>query len=237
VTLRHHHLTVLRVTEPAILVAAIASVPLTMAETGHSSVWLYVADWLIWAVFVVAFLALVVTAPNRGAYLKRDWLTVAIILVSFPALPSAFGITRVLRLLRLAALTARAVPAVRAVFGRLEVVYLAFVTVFVIVVAGAALSLMEPSLHGDFWAGLWWAVVTATTVGYGDISPSTLPGRLVAVVLMFVGIGLTSTLAAAVAAYFVSHDRKDEHAELVEKLDRLEQLLGAREEAADAGSG
>ncbi|WP_225046827.1 ion channel [Lacticaseibacillus kribbianus] len=56
--------------------------------------------------------------------------------------------------------------------------------------------------HTDFANGLWWAIVTATTVGYGDIAPHTLLGRTVAVILMFTGIGLIGTLTSSITAYF-----------------------------------
>lgn len=58
--------------------------------------------------------------------------------------------------------------------------------------------------HTDFANGLWWAIVTATTVGYGDIAPHTLLGRSVAVVLMFTGIGLIGTLTSSITAYFTA---------------------------------
>ena len=55
-----------------------------------------------------------------------------------------------------------------------------------------------------FYDALWWAFVTATTVGYGDISPSTAGGRIVAIMLMLVGIGFISTLTGTIASFFVA---------------------------------
>jgi voltage-gated potassium channel len=51
---------------------------------------------------------------------------------------------------------------------------------------------------------LWWAVVTVTSVGYGDAFPMTAAGRVVAIVLMILGIGLFGILAAALASYFLA---------------------------------
>ena len=55
----------------------------------------------------------------------------------------------------------------------------------------------------SFGDALWWAVVTVTTVGYGDYTPITVVGRLVAVALMLTGIGVIGTVAATVSSWFV----------------------------------
>ena len=87
---------------------------------------------------------------------------------------------------------------------------------------------------------IWWAVVTVTTVGYGDRFPVTEGGRAVAVVLMFVGIGLIGTLTATVASFFVQEHtdankaqlqaaHEDLGAQLTDidaRLDRIEAALG-----------
>jgi len=57
---------------------------------------------------------------------------------------------------------------------------------------------------------LWWAAATITTIGYGDRSPVTVPGRLLAGVLMLVGIGVFGVIAAALAAWFVAEDQQSE---------------------------
>ena len=77
----------------------------------------------------------------------------------------------------------------------------------------------------SFWSGVWWAVVTATTVGYGDIAPTSPGGRAIAVVLMLVGVGLVATLAAAIAAYFVGKDDESESQAVEQRLERIEAVL------------
>ena len=80
----------------------------------------------------------------------------------------------------------------------------------------------EPQIE-TFGDGIWWALVTITTVGYGDIAPLTTLGRLIAGTLMFVGLGLIATVTAIVSAKFVAN-YVDHHTndDVLEKLEELE---------------
>ena len=57
----------------------------------------------------------------------------------------------------------------------------ALVTVFVVMAGGVAFSQVERSQHLSAWDGVWWAMSTITTVGYGDVTPHTVAGRLIAI--------------------------------------------------------
>ena len=124
----------------------------------------------------------------------------------------------------------RAIRAIRRTLGRRGFVFVAVVTGIVIAAGAGAIAAVEPDVvDGDYWNGLWWAIVTATTVGYGDISPASVSGRIVAGMLMFTGIGLLSTLGATITAFFVGQEERTEFAELHERLARIEALLQDRE--------
>ncbi len=102
-----------------------------------------------------------------------------------------------------------------------------------IVVASAALVLnFEQHAKGsnihNFADALWWAVVTVTTIGYGDHYPVSAGGRGVAVVLMLVGIGLIGVLTATVASFFIERQSADADERLdamQSQLDEIEGLL------------
>ena len=69
--------------------------------------------------------------------------------------------------------------------------------------------------------------MTVTTVGYGDVYPKTVEGRVIAMVVMLFGIGFLSVLTATVASYFVKSDRGNETQEILAALARLEAELAA----------
>jgi len=219
--------------QPVVVVAAILTLPLTIAEVnGQEGNAFVLADWIVWLVFVVEYAVGFAVSQNRRRYVSSAWLGLVVVIVSFPLLPSLFAlarlarIARLFRLVRLVAFGARAIPALKASLGRRGLLYVLGLFVLLIVMSGALISVAEPeTVHGNMWDGMWWAIVTATTVGYGDISPATLPGRAIAVALMLFGIGLTATLAASVAAFFVRTDQGSELYEVTSRLERLERLL------------
>ena len=91
-----------------------------------------------------------------------------------------------------------------------------------IIAFGYIFYIAEPDIK-TFGDGIWWALVTVTTVGYGDITPATTLGRFVAGTLMFFGLGLIATVTAIVSAKFVQN-YVDHHTndDVLEKLEELE---------------
>jgi voltage-gated potassium channel len=110
----------------------------------------------------------------------------------------------------------------------LQFVLLAVTT---IVFAGAAMEVYferhsagASGIH-TFGDALWWAVVTVTTVGYGDEVPVTGAGRVVATCLMLTGIGLVGALTATIASFFVQQQHTEELAEIRGQLQEIRDLL------------
>jgi len=101
-------------------------------------------------------------------------------------------------------------------------------TIFlVMLIGGWAISQFEIAPNGEdgLSQGLnpfWWAIVTMTTVGYGDFAPKTFEGRLLAIIIMFVGISLTALLTATVSSIFVAKRiREDKGLEILKITDHI----------------
>lgn len=86
-----------------------------------------------------------------------------------------------------------------------SLVWISALSASLIVVGGVLFSLLEGHSLGD---GLWWAVVTTTTVGYGDYYPVTAPGKVVGAVLMVLGIGVLGGFTATLATFIIEHRSK-----------------------------
>ncbi len=109
------------------------------------------------------------------------------------------GLLRLGRLVRLAVIALRT-AAVRTLLRRLGAPAL-IVGVTVVVCAAIVYNAEGRQLYPTYGDSVWWAIVTVTTVGYGDYVPVTFVGRTFAVVLMLTGVALLGTVAASLAAF------------------------------------
>ena len=75
--------------------------------------------------------------------------------------------------------------------------------------AGLLMTLVNGENFPSIGSGLWWAVQTVTTVGYGDNVPTNLTGRLVAVLVMLLGIAFLTVITASITSTFVSRVRRE----------------------------
>lgn len=161
--------------------------------------------WVTYGSFVIDYLGRLYLAPNRGRWFCRHLLDLMIV-----ALP----LLRPLRLLRLIVLIAALQKALGdAIRGRIAL-FTAASAVLLIYAASLAILDAERGHSGakikDFGAALWWSFTTVTTVGYGDISPVTGTGRLVAVALMLGGISLVGIVTATITSFIVEQVAKED---------------------------
>jgi voltage-gated potassium channel len=80
-------------------------------------------------------------------------------------------------------------------------------TAITVGISGVLMRVIDHKEFHNIWIGLWWAVQTVTTVGYGDITPKNLGGRLVAVVVMLEGTALITIVTAAITSTFINRAR------------------------------
>jgi voltage-gated potassium channel len=133
--------------------------------------------------------------------------------------------------------------------ARRAAIAIAVVTLAVTIAAGLLMTVLDPKDFDNVWVGLWWAIQTVTTVGYGDVTPKSTWGRVVAGALMIAGIGFLTVVTAAITAALVEGARRRRGAafgddpletkldEMNARLERVEALLrssdGGRARAAD----
>jgi voltage-gated potassium channel len=199
-----------------VLVAAALVIPVVAVEQAETSDTLKTAagilNWAIWLVFLAEVVFMLSVVPNRRRWLLDNPLDVAIVVLTPPFLPASLQALRVFRLLRLLRLI-RVLQAARRLFSLQGLRWASLLGLVTLFLGGAAFAAVEqgPNENVDnTWDGIWWAVCTMTTVGYGDIGPVTDTGRLIAVVVMVVGIGFLTMLIGATAERFVVQEVEEE---------------------------
>lgn len=184
----------------------------------------YIPDGLLWAAFVFDLIWRFHIAEDKRGFWRDalNWLDLVVVL-SFPILLivhfALLGVARAGRLIVIVVRLARGAALVGATASRAERFFrkgtlgLLGVIAFEVVVTLTILVWRFESVHAGYpihsWHdSAWWAVVTLFTVGYGDLYPKTLEGRLAAVAMMFVGIALFGWITAALASTFVENEGK-----------------------------
>lgn len=166
--------------------------------------------WFIWSIFVIELLVMLFLVRNKKYYLKTNWLNQVIIVFTFPILMQYLPFFSIFWL-------ARALVFFRVIFSwwdrqkafieKNHLYYTLIVFASICVIGGALMSLFDPGIKDPF-TGIWWAVQTITTVGYGDVVPKSVLGRCFAAIIMLMGVALITILTANFSAYLLEKKEK-----------------------------
>ncbi|MFF9058047.1 potassium channel family protein [Streptomyces sp. NPDC014882] len=193
----------------AVVFAVAYAVPIVHTSAGPSlrsaCTW---TEWGVWAAFAVDYAVRLALAGERRAFVRTHWLDLFAVLLP---LIQPLRLLRLVSTLLLVGQRARMASQVR-----LTTYVAGSVTGLLIFGSLAVLSVERESPEGNIRTlddALWWAFTTMTTVGYGDHSPTTGLGRMIAVGLMLSGIALLGVVTANIAAWFIARFEKDDREE------------------------
>ncbi len=220
-----------RFTELPLLILAFVMIPLLIGPwvwklSPQEATTFHALDYFIWAIFVVDIIVKTAIAPHRFQYLRRHWVEVLVVVVPF---------FRPLRILRIFIFGSRAWVGLRRM---VNVDFLLVYGIGLAIIAATVVATVERGPDATirtFADALWWAVVTITTVGYGDMVPVTLAGRAVGIILMLGGIAFFSGVTANLASFLIRG--RDSDSEKKEMAHLLKEVKGLREEIARLHTG
>lgn len=174
-----------------------------------------VIDNVILIIFTVDYFTRLFKSNNKKQFFKSNIFDL-IAIIPFNAIFSIFRFSRLFRLAKVSSLTKlikaarifRALGFLGILKKRLDkflhtngFIYVLYCAGALIFMSSLAMSYIE---HKSFGDALWWSIVTTTTVGYGDISPVTPMGRMIAIILMIFGIGMIGMLTGTITTYFAN---------------------------------
>jgi len=201
----------------SVLVVFLDSIISIHASAGH---WLYVAEWFFTIAFTLEYLMRIITVKKPIVYITSFYgiIDLLSILPTYISLMAVGGqlliVIRILRLLRIFRvlklgryLRASSMLLIAVRNSRHKIAVFLWFILIIVVIMGAIMYLVEGPENGfkNIPESIYWAIVTLTTVGYGDISPKTPLGKALASVVMILGYGIIAVPTGIVTAEMAKH--------------------------------
>jgi voltage-gated potassium channel len=173
---------------------------------------LMVANWVTWGFFVFEWLLMLLLVEDRWRFSRRNWMLPVIVL---------FGLVYILctattnwtwmRYFQPVLALCIMVPSIRMLWyyfvdGRLSTTLLA--SCIIVIAFGLLVAGVDPSVTSP-WDGIWWALATVSTVGYGDVVPSSALGRILGTGLIILGLGIFVVITANFLALILRREKRD----------------------------
>ena len=200
-------------------------------------------NWLVLLAFLFEVALLTSMVNDKVLYLRTNWMNLVIIVFGIPIILEGGEMAAALRGLRvLIALQVfvNASSTFRELLARNHLGTTLGVSLIIMAIAGMLIAGIDPAIESA-WEGLWWAWVTITTVGYGDVVPVSTEGRIIGAILILLGVGLFAMLTASFSVLFISRSEvkmeeniekqvSQKEAQAMAQLDRIERRLERLEE-------
>lgn len=198
--------------DTSVIALALVSVGLAIADLayGLSPIWAII-DTIIYWIFFFDYFGRFFFSKDKKDFVKGN-IPDLIAIIPFNSAFRAFRSLRLLKisklsklskLARIGSVSARGMKKAKTFLNTNGLKYVLAVSVVCVLAGAVGICFAEDMPFTD---ALWWSFVTATTVGYGDLSPATNFGRIIAALLMLVGIGLIGSLTSTITSFFLKED-------------------------------
>lgn len=206
----------------ASLVVVFVQLILSYTDIAIDFTWI---NHLVWVVFFLEFIVNLYLVDNRLRYAKQNWLNLFIVILAFPWIDWSNEwaiIIRTLRLLLLMRFFANFFQDVSNILSKNRFGQILIGFAFLVVGSGGVFMYIE---ERPFIDGVWYALVTITTVGYGDVVPQTENGRIFGAILIIFGVLFFSLVTANFSAFLVGSEQRKLEKEILSYVQNTEKRL------------
>ena len=190
----------------AIIVVSVLIIEMTVEVSKSVLKIFYITDRIIWIVFCIDYFGRFLISKDLLSIIPFNSLFKALRIIKITKmtkLARLSKVTKTTKILKATVLVAKFKVKVDKFLKTNNFNYVLYMTGITVILGAIGISLVEKMSLSN---ALWWSFVTTTTVGYGDISPTTILGRIIAVVLMLVGIGFIGMLTGTIATFFIKQE-------------------------------